>query len=137
MLEWVKLPERRSETGNIVIAEVEKDVPFAIRRVYCLVDLDVETRRGFHAHRQLEQLVICLHGSCRILLDDGSRRTEVTLAQPNRGLLLRSMIWREMFDFSQGCVLMVLASEHYDEADYIRNYDDFMQLVGVPSDSFS
>lgn len=137
MLEWVNLPERRSESGNIVIAEEDNDVPFPIRRVYCLVDLDTNTRRGFHAHRELQQLIVCIHGSCRILLDDGEQRREVLLDRPNQGLLIRSMIWREMFDFSTDCVLMVLASEHYEEADYIRDYDAFLQIAGGSSDTVS
>ena len=137
MLEWVNLPERRSESGNIVIAEEDNDVPFPIRRVYCLVDLGTNTRRGFHAHRELQQLIVCIHGSCRILLDDGEQRREVLLDRPNQGLLIRSMIWREMFDFSTDCVLMVLASEHYEEADYIRDYDAFLQIAGGSSDTVS
>jgi dTDP-4-dehydrorhamnose 3,5-epimerase-like enzyme len=86
-------------------------------------------RRGFHAHKCLKQMLICVHGSCKILLDDGSEKQEVLLDKPNKGLIIESNIWREMFDFSEDAVLMVVASELYDESDYIRNYDDFIAYI--------
>ena len=87
------------------------------------------SRRGFHAHRKLQQVLIAIHGSCKILLDDGSQKQIVELTKPNEGLLVGNAMWREMYDFSDGAVLMVLASEFYDEADYIRNYEDFLEYV--------
>ena len=86
--------------------------------------------RGHHAHKQLEQILICVHGQCKIKLDDGHDIEVVNLDQPNKGLYVANNIWREMFDFSDGAVLMVLASEYYSEDDYIRNYDEFLKFIG-------
>ena len=83
--------------------------------------------RGYHAHRNLRQVAMCVAGSCRMVLDNGSTREEVVLDCPTRGLLIESMMWREMHDFSDDCVLLVLASELYDETDYIRDYDEFLR----------
>ena len=85
--------------------------------------------RGFHAHRNLKQIAVCLTGSCRFVLDNGKVKEEVILEGATNGLLIEDLVWREMHDFSSDCVLLVLASEHYDELDYIRDYDVFMQTV--------
>lgn len=129
LVEWIELPENDDVSGTLVAVEAGTDVPFPIRRVYYLFNLDAKLRRGFHAHRHLQQLALCLHGSCRFLLDNGREKEEALLDRPNRGLLIQSMIWREMFDFSTDCVLMVLASEHYDESDYIRDYGEFKSAL--------
>lgn len=115
--------------GQLVAVEEWKDIPFHIKRVYYMYDTTEGVRRGFHAHKHLEQILICVHGSCKIHLDDGKETAEVVLAMPNRGLYLASDIWREMYDFSPDAVLMVLASELYDEADYIRNYDAYIKYL--------
>ena len=86
-------------------------------------------RRGLHAHRSLEQILICIHGSCKVLLDDGIEKKIVPLERPYEGLYVSNNMWREMFDFSSDAVLLVLASELYDEADYIRDYDEFLSSV--------
>lgn len=125
LAEWVDFPEHCADSGRLVAIEAGTSVPFEIRRVYYLYGLDTTSRRGFHAHKKLQQVAICLHGSCRFLLDDGHTKEEVLLDQPNRGLLIRSFLWREMFEFSEGCVLVVLASELYDEGDYVRDYKEF------------
>ena len=83
--------------------------------------------RGFHAHKKLHQVAVCLAGSCRMTLDDGHEKAAVTLDDPARGILIRQMVWREMHDFSPDCILMVLASHVYDEDDYIRDYDAFLR----------
>ncbi|MEX1221994.1 MAG: FdtA/QdtA family cupin domain-containing protein [Idiomarina sp.] len=114
--------------GNLVALEGERSVPFAIKRVYYLTEVSGH-QRGFHAHRNLHQLAICLHGSCRFVLDNGYERESVYLDNPAKGLFIDNLIWREMHDFSDDCVLMVLASDYYDEADYIRNYDVFLEEV--------
>ena len=88
-------------------------------------------RRGYHAHKSLQQVLICIHGSCKILLDDGADKEIVPLNDPSVGLYIGNNIWREMFDFSDDAVLMVLASEYYNESDYIRNYDDFLRFIGA------
>lgn len=117
------------ERGQLVALEEFKEIPFEIKRVYYMYDTVPGVARGFHAHRNLEQILICVHGSCKILLDDGKEKTTVPLNKPNEGLYIANNMWREMFDFSPDAVLMVLASQLYDEADYIRNYEDFLAFV--------
>lgn len=117
------------ERGQLVSLEELKNIPFEIRRVYYMYDTGAGVRRGFHAHKSLRQVLICVHGSCRVLLDDGHEKATVLLDKPNEGLVLDSCVWREMFDFSADAVLMVLASELYDEADYIRDYDAFLRYL--------
>ncbi len=119
-----------SPTGSIVIAHGERDVPFAIRRVYYLYGVPPTQRRGAHAHKKLIQIAVCVHGSCRFRLDNGSETAEVQLTSPHEGIVIRPMIWRDMYDFSEDCVLLVLASEPYDESDYIRNYEEFRHAFG-------
>lgn len=117
------------ERGQLVALEELKDIPFKVRRVYYMYETEKGIRRGFHAHKQLEQILICIHGSCKILLDNGTEKKVVPLEKPYEGLYVSNDMWREMFDFSSDAVLLVLASELYDESDYIRNYDDFLAYV--------
>ena len=117
------------DRGQLVALEEFKDIPFRIKRVYYLYDTKENVTRGYHAHKSLEQILICVHGSCKIHLDDGFDTAEVLLDKPNEGLYISNNMWREMYDFSDGAVLLVLASEYYDEADYIRNYEDFIKMV--------
>lgn len=124
-----QLTPHGDERGLLVAVEAMSDVPFEIRRVYYITGADKDIRRGFHAHKQLKQLLLCVNGSCMIHLDDGTETAEVLLDCPYKGLFIESNTWREMYDFSDNAVLLVLASEHYDEADYIRNYDEFIQYV--------
>ena len=113
------------ERGSLISLEQNKNIPFEIKRVYYIFGNKENIRRGFHAHKKLKQVAICLSGSCRFLLDDGDYKSEVLLDNPSKGLLIEDMTWREMFDFSEDCVLVVIASELYDESDYIRDYDEF------------
>lgn len=117
------------ERGSLIAVEQLNDIPFDIKRVYYIFDTAKGARRGFHAHKKLRQVIFCPYGSCRILLDDGSERQEVLLDSPDKALLVNSAIWREMYDFSDGTVLVVLASDYYDESDYIRDYDEFLRYV--------
>ncbi len=116
------------ERGNLISLEGNKNVPFEIKRVYYIFDNIEGVERGFHAHHNLKQVVICMHGECTFILDDGKTREEVLLNSKKEGLFIEGFIWREMKNFSPGAVLVVLASEYYDEKDYIRNYEDFMRL---------
>lgn len=116
------------ERGQLVALEENKDIPFKVKRVYYMYDTKNGIRRGYHAHKSLEQLLICIHGSCKILLDNGEEKEIVYLEKPYEGLYIASNMWREMYDFSEDAVLMVLASDHYVEGDYIRNYDEFLQI---------
>ena len=114
------------DRGQLIALEEFKDIPFDIKRVYYMYDTVDGVVRGKHAHKNLQQILICIHGSCRILLDDGTEKEIVLLDKPNEGLYVSNAMWREMFDFSEDAVLMVLASEFYDESDYIRDYDEFL-----------
>ncbi len=115
--------------GSLVAIEGNQDIPFDVRRIYYIYDTCPGVVRGKHAHIALKQLLICIHGTCTILLDDGTERVEVPLSRPDEGLFINSLVWREMKDFSSDAVLLVLASEHYDESDYIRKYDDFLEIA--------
>ena len=117
------------DRGQLVALEEFKDIPFEIKRVYYIYDTADGVRRGFHAHKELEQILICVHGSCKILLDNGKEKEDVLLDKPHEGLYISNDMWREMYDFSEGAVLMVLASRVYDESDYIRNYYEFLEFV--------
>ena len=94
-----------------------------------MYDTGEGVRRGYHAHKALEQILICIHGSCKVLLDNGRETKVVPLEKPYEGLYIANDMWREMYDFSPDAVLMVLASDYYNEDDYIRNYDEFMKMV--------
>jgi dTDP-4-dehydrorhamnose 3,5-epimerase-like enzyme len=115
---------RGDERGSLVALE-DHEVGFAIRRVYHIFHTASGVTRGLHAHRDLRQVAVAVTGSCTFLLDDGRTRRTVVLDSPVKGLVIESMIWREMFDFSPDCVLMVLASHNYDEGDYVRDYEQF------------
>lgn len=117
------------ERGQLIALEEMKNIPFVIKRVYYMYDTVKGVTRGYHAHKSLQQILICVHGSCKIRLDDGKEKKVVTLDSPDEGLYVSNVIWREMFDFSPDAVLMVLASELYDEGDYIRNYDEFLSYI--------
>lgn len=115
--------------GMLIALESNKEIPFEIKRVYYMYDTIKNVRRGYHAHKKLKQILICIHGSCKIHLDDGRNTIEVVLDKPYEGLYIDNDIWREMYDFTSDAVLMVLASELYDESDYIRDYNDFLEFI--------
>ena len=117
------------ERGQLVALEESKDIPFKIKRVYYMYDTTEGVTRGYHAHKNLQQVLICVNGSCKIRLDNGSEKEIIILDTPNEGLYVSNNMWREMYDFSSDAVLMVLASELYDESDYIRDYDAFLEYV--------
>lgn len=118
------------ERGQLVSLEEYNDIPFRIKRVYFVYDTKEGVVRGHHAHKSLEQILVCVHGSCKILLDNGTEKKVVNLEKPYEGLYIANNVWREMFDFSPDAVLMVLASELYNEEDYIRDYDEFLKFIG-------
>lgn len=113
--------------GHLVPIEAEKDIPFQIRRVYYITQVPAGIERGFHSHRALEQVLICLHGSVKVRIKTPFDEEIIELNNPSKGLFIGHMIWREMFDFSDDAVLMVLASEHYNESDYIRDYQQYLE----------
>ncbi len=116
------------DRGQLVALEELRDIPFEIKRVYYVYDTRIDVRRGFHSHRTLQQILICIHGSCKVLLDNGKEKKIVSLEKPYEGLYIPQNMWREMYDFSEDAVLMVLASEFYKEEDYIRDYDEFLKI---------
>lgn len=117
------------ERGMLVALEEFNDIPFEIKRVYYMYDTRPDIHRGYHAHKKLEQILICIHGSCKILLDNGREKKIVSMEKPYEGLYISNDMWREMYDFSPDAVLLVLASEIYSEEDYIRDYDEFLKFV--------
>ena len=129
-IKLLPLQTHGDERGSLIALEQDKNIPFEIKRVYYLFNTGSNVRRGFHAHKNLTQVVIAVRGSCRFLLDDGTEKITLLLDNPAQGLLIDSCIWREMYDFSEDCVLMVLANHLYDESDYLRNYDEFLNLYG-------
>jgi dTDP-4-dehydrorhamnose 3,5-epimerase len=125
----ISLLVKGDERGSLVAVEELKEVPFAIVRAYYLFGTQPGVTRGLHAHRAVRQFAVPVAGSCTMLVDDGLTRAKVRLEQPTVGLLLPPMVWHEMSDFSSDCVLLVLADAPYDESDYIRDYDHFLELA--------
>ena len=117
------------ERGSLIAFEENHNVPFDIKRVYYIFDTKEGVERGFHAHINLKQIAIAVKGSCTFILDNGKTREEIKLDNQNQGLLIEGFIWREMKDFSPDCILVVLASEYYNESDYIRDYDKFLEIA--------
>lgn len=115
--------------GMLIALESNKEIPFEIKRVYYMYDTLSYVRRGFHAHKKLKQILICVHGQCKIHVDNGNETFDILLDKPYEGLYLDSFLWREMYDFTPDAVLLVLASDLYDETDYIRNYNEFIELA--------
>ena len=128
LFHWIHFSLLGDERGSLVALEEEITVPFKIRRVYYIFGTKLGVSRGFHAHRHLRQLVVCVTGRCRMVFDDGNLRQEAWLDSPTQGLLIGSMVWHEMHDFSPECVLLVMASECFDEDDYIRDYQVFLEF---------
>ena len=122
----IDLPKIASPAGNLTFAESGNHVPFDIRRVYYLYDVPGGATRGAHAHRELYQLMISMSGSFDVELDDGFEKKTWHLNRSYFGLVIGPMIWRNLSNFSSGSVCLVLASEEYDESDYIRDYKQFM-----------
>jgi dTDP-4-dehydrorhamnose 3,5-epimerase-like enzyme len=128
VIDLLNLEIKGDARGSLISLESQKNIPFEIKRVYYIFGTLPGVSRGFHAHKALEQIIVCISGSCRFVLDDGVKKEEVVLNSPEKSVLIKSMIWREMHDFSTDCIILVLASDYYDEGDYIRDYQDFIQL---------
>jgi dTDP-4-dehydrorhamnose 3,5-epimerase-like enzyme len=117
------------ERGGLVALEACNDISFEIKRVYYIFDTKAGVARGFHAHKELKQLAVCVAGQCKFVMDDGLSKEEVIMNSPTKGIFIDKMQWHEMYDFSADCVVLVLANDIYKENDYIRNYDDFIAEV--------
>lgn len=130
LIQWIDFPQQIDSYGSVVTElEGNNTVPFKIQRVYYIFDTKLGEARGFHAHRNLKQVAICISGKCRMILDNSNERVETWLDSPTKGLLIDGLVWREMHDFSEDCILLVLASNHYDESDYIRDYGEFLKIA--------
>lgn len=129
LINIIEFPPLGDDRGSLVALEAQKSIPFDVKRVYYIFGTQPGVSRGFHAHRALQQVAVCVTGKCRMILDNGTQKQEVWLDSPTKGVLIGDLVWREMHDFSPDCVLLVLASEHYDETDYIRNYEDFKRVL--------
>lgn len=123
----INLPKISDPRGNLTFVEANRHIPFNFSRIYYLYDVPGGSERGGHAHKNLHQFMIAMSGSFDVLLDDGKNKRKVSLNRSHYGLYICPMIWRELDNFSSGAVCMVIASEYYDEADYIRNYDQFLK----------
>lgn len=120
------------ERGSLYFAEYPAELPFVVKRVYYICNVkSSDIVRGLHAHKKLEQVLICLGGQCEIVVDNGKDREVITLDSPDTMLIIKPCIWREIRNMSKNATLMVLASAEYNEEDYIRNYDEFLSFIGV------
>jgi len=117
-----------NRAGNITIVEGNKNVPFAVRRIYYLYDIPGGEARGGHAHKELQQLIVAASGSFTVLLDDGQNKKAVNLNRPDYGLMIIPGIWRELMEFSSGAICLVLASHNYEAGDYIRDYQEYKRF---------
>jgi len=125
----IMLPEVFSENGNLIVIEGIKHIPFEVKRIFYLYDVPSYAKRGSHAHKHCQQFIIALSGSFEIYLDDACQKKDLWLNNAFFGLYVPSMIWCELGNFSPGSICLVLASNLYDESDYIRNYEDFIKVA--------
>ena len=129
----IDFPVHGNHEGKLVALEKNNEFPFEIKRVYYIWDTVHDAIRGKHAHKDLQQVIICVKGECDFILDDGKTRETVHLNNPAQGLYITNNIWREFTNFSEDCVVMVLASEHYNPYDYIHDYEKFLKEVSSDS----
>jgi len=115
--------------GSLAVGECMQEIPFVPQRFFVVYDVPTKETRGEHAHRELQQFLVCLRGSCSVILDDGAARAEVALDGPSVGLYIGPMIWSTQYNYSPDAVLLVVASTHYDPDDYIRDYDSFLAAI--------
>lgn len=127
-MEIIEIPKIKDIRGNLAV--IEKDtIPYDIKRVYYLYDVPSDAYRGGHAHKDQLEFLVALSGSFEIVLDDGKEKTRIMLNKPDKGLLIPTGVWRELENFSSGAVCLVLASEVFEEEDYIRDYQEFLSYV--------
>ena len=114
---------------NLYFAQTKQHIPFSIKRIYYIIQSNVKLPRGFHAHKKTKQMLFCIQGKIKIILDDGKTRESIILDKPNQGLLIDKMIWHEMHEFKKNTILLVLASQKFNPADYIRDYEKFKNKI--------
>ena len=125
----IDFPKITDPRGNLTVAQAHTDVPFAVKRAYWVYDVPAGECRGGHAHKLCKEVLIALSGSFHVTVDNGEEQKTVLLNHPYQGLLIDTDVWRTLDDFSSGAVCLVLASEPFDEDDYIREYDDFLRYI--------
>lgn len=129
-VQLLDFPERGDERGNLVIVEGNQDIPFEIKRIFYIYGSDPDIVRGQHANKNTQFVLVNVSGTSKVKVKDGKGNEQIySLDRPRTGIYLPNMIWKDMYDFSADSVLLVIASEHYDESEYIRNYEDFVKLV--------
>ncbi|MDD7025148.1 MAG: FdtA/QdtA family cupin domain-containing protein [Lachnospiraceae bacterium] len=126
----LEFAEHGDERGNLVIAEGNQDIPFEIKRVFYMYGSDPDIVRGQHANRESEFVLINVGGTSKVKVDNGFETDVIELNKPRMGLYIPTMMWKDMYDFSEDSILLVLASTHYDGNEYIRDYDEFLKEVG-------
>ena len=129
ILKTLEFKTHGDNRGSLSAFELIQDIPFEVKRIYCLYNTITGSSRGFHAHKSLKQVIVCITGNCRFVIDDGSKRESILLNVPTTGILVEGCVWREIHDFSKDCVLLVFASEVFKESDYIRDYKTFKETV--------
>lgn len=129
LIKLIEFKELGDERGQLFSIESNLNIPFDIKRVYYMLGMENKLPRGFHAHKELNQVAVCIKGHCKFLMDDGKNKDIVSMNSSSTGIVISKLIWHEMYDFSDDCILMVLADDIYNENDYIRNYDDFIKQV--------
>ena len=129
-----ELPRIEDMRGNLSVGEFERSIPFLAKRYFLVFDVPSREIRGEHAHHITDQFLICVKGNCSVVADDGKQRREFLLDRPNLGVFLPAMVWGIQYKYSRDAILLVFASEYYDPGDYIRDYDEFITLVGKPAD---
>ena len=120
-----------SNVGFLTALEGNREIPFDIRRIYYIHNVPREIKRGSHAHKKLEQVLICVNSNVKIKVDDGNKKRIIELNSPSKGLYIGPSVWHEMYDFNLNSVLLVLASEYYNERDYIRDYEEFLKMIKI------
>lgn len=129
-VKMLEFPQLGDERGHLVIAEGMQDVPFEIKRVFYIYGSDADVVRGQHANKETEFVLINVAGKSKVKVKDGEGNEAIyCLNRPHTGIYLPTMIWKDMYDFSEDSVLLVLASTHYNPNEYIRNYDDFVNII--------
>lgn len=125
----LKFNTKSDDRGSLIALENLKEIPFEVKRIYYIYDTKPEFPRGAHAHRELEQVLIMMEGSCELVLNDGKNIKNIILNRPDMGIFIGKNMWREMKNFSYGAKLLVLASDFYNEKEYIRNYNEFLKVL--------
>lgn len=129
MIKILDIETHSDERGSLAVIESMNDIPFDIKRIYYLFSNQEGVVRGKHAHKNLKQVYIAISGSCKVILDDGTKKTEIILDNPMQGIFIDEVIWRELSNLSKDCVLLVLADNVFEEDDYIHDYSEFLSYI--------